>query len=83
MTSDLYQRLPATERVSDDLAWAKPYLTREIRAHSWAAASGIPGWATQGNPIDVVFADYTSPGHAGEEWEDVVAQSLTDCDGGA
>jgi micrococcal nuclease len=79
MASDLYQQLPSSERVAEDLAWAESYLTSEIRAHSWAAVSGIPTWEAHGNPIDIVFADYTSPGHAGEEWEDIVAQSLMDC----
>jgi hypothetical protein len=83
MASDLYQRLPDDERISDDLTWTDPYLTREIQAHSWAAASGIPGWTRRGNPVDVVFADYTTPGHAGQEWEDILAQSLSDCEGGA
>jgi hypothetical protein len=81
MASDLYRRLPAVERVSEDLAWTDPYLTREIRAHSWAAASGIPGWTGRGNPIDVDFADYTSPGHTSQKWEDALAQSLGGCEG--
>lgn len=55
MASDLYRRIPAAERLRDDLLWATPAITREVFAHAWAAELGIDN----GNPVDVVFADYT------------------------
>lgn len=55
MASDLYARLPADQRLRDDLLWANPVITREVFAHTWGASAGIEN----GNPVDIVFADYT------------------------
>ncbi|HYH11395.1 MAG TPA: hypothetical protein VD789_03485 [Thermomicrobiales bacterium] len=55
MASDLYAGLPEDERLESDLLWANPALTREVYAHSWATTLGID----RGNPINVVFSDFT------------------------
>lgn len=55
MASDLYARLPESERSRSDLLWANPALTREILAHAWAALAG----AERSNPVNVVFSDFT------------------------
>ncbi len=55
MASDLYGQLPEDERLRDDLLWANPAITREVFSHAWAASLGIDN----GNPVDIVFADYT------------------------
>ena len=55
MASDLYAQLPADQRLRDDLLWANPVITREVVAHAWGASMGIDN----GNPVDIVFADYT------------------------
>jgi len=54
MASDLYAQLPADQRLRDDLLWANPVITREVFAHAWGATLGI----SNGNPVDIVFADY-------------------------
>ncbi len=54
MASDLYAQLPADQRLRDDLLWANPVITREVFAHTWGASAGI----SNGNPVDIVFADY-------------------------
>jgi hypothetical protein len=54
MASDLYARLPPDQRLRDDLLWANPTITREVFAHAWGASLGIDN----GNPVDIVFADY-------------------------
>ena len=43
------------QRLRDDLVWANPVITREVYAHAWGASLGIEN----GNPVDIVFADYT------------------------
>ena len=55
MASDLYAQLPADERLRDDLLWANPVITQEVYAHAWGASLGIDN----GNPVDIVFADYS------------------------
>lgn len=55
MASDLYAQLPADQRLRDDLLWANPVITREVVAHTWGASMGI----SNGNPVDIVFGDYT------------------------
>ncbi len=55
MASDLYAQIPADQRLRDDLLWANPVITREVFAHTWGASLGIDN----GNPVDIVFADYT------------------------
>jgi hypothetical protein len=55
MASGLYAQLPADQRLRDDLLWANPVITREVFAHAWGASMGIDN----GNPVDIVFADYT------------------------
>ena len=55
LASELYAGLPETARLRDDLLWANPALTREVYAHTWAAAMG----SDRGNPVDIVFSDYT------------------------
>lgn len=55
MASGLYAQLPADERLRDDLLWANPVITQEVYAHAWGASLGIDN----GNPVDIVFADYT------------------------
>lgn len=54
MASDLYGQIPANRRLRDDLLWANPVITREVFAHAWGASVGIDN----GNPVDIVFADY-------------------------
>ena len=54
LASDLYAQLPADQRLRDDLLWANPVITREVFAHTWGASAGI----SNGNPVDIVFADY-------------------------
>lgn len=54
MASELYAQLPADQRLRDDLLWANPVITREVFAHTWGASLGI----SNGNPVDIVFADY-------------------------
>jgi hypothetical protein len=55
MASDLYARIPADHRLRDDLLWANPTIRREVFSHAWAAWLGIDN----GNPVDIVFDDYT------------------------
>lgn len=54
MASNLYAQLPPDQRLRDDLLWANPVITREVFAHAWGASLGIDN----GNPVDIVFADY-------------------------
>lgn len=61
MASDEYARLPADQRAYNDLLWMNPAITFEVIAHSIAAATNIPGLASRGNPINIVFAHYAAP----------------------
>lgn len=55
MASALYAGLPEAERLRDELLWANPALTREVYAHAWATTMG----SDRGNPVNVVFDDFT------------------------
>lgn len=68
MASDEYDRLPGDVRGYDGLLWADPYITSEVMGHSIAAATNIPQLVRHGNPIDIVFADYSTPGSQGLFW---------------
>jgi len=68
ISSNLYSHLPADQRVQTDLLWAEPYLTSEVMAHSVLTATQIPELVSHGNPIDIVFADYSTPGSQGLFW---------------
>lgn len=68
MSSSLYTQLPADQRSQADLLWAEPYITSEVMGHSVAAATNIPELVSHGNPIDIVFADYSTPGSQGLFW---------------
>lgn len=75
MASDLYRQLPEHERLRDDLLWANPGLTREVFSHAWAASLGIDN----GNPVDIVFADYTGESATlqGRVWGGPLSGALT------
>jgi hypothetical protein len=68
MASDLYSWLPADVRSESNLLWADPYITSEVMGHSVIAATNIPGFVSRGNPVDVVFAQYSEPGSEGLFW---------------
>jgi hypothetical protein len=68
MASGLYAGLPAGQRAYTDLLWADPYITSEVMGHAAAAATNIPQLVAHGNPIDIVFADYSTPGSQGLFW---------------
>jgi hypothetical protein len=68
LASAEYGLLPADVREYDNLLWADPYITSEVMGHSAAAATQIPGLVSHGNPIDIVFADYWTPGSQGLFW---------------
>jgi hypothetical protein len=68
MASGVYAGMPAEQRAYADLLWADPYITSEVMGHSAAAATNIPQLVAHGNPIDIVFADYSTPGSQGLFW---------------
>jgi hypothetical protein len=68
ISSNLYASLPADQRSQADLLWAEPYITSEVMAHSVLTATRIPELVSHGNPIDIVFADYSTPGSQGLFW---------------
>jgi hypothetical protein len=68
LSSGLYAQLPADQRSTEDLLWAEPYLTSEVMAHSVLTATQIPELVSHGNPIDIVFSDYSTPGSQGLFW---------------
>jgi hypothetical protein len=68
ISSFLYSHLPVDQRAESDLLWAEPYLTSEVMAHSVLTATQIPELVSHGNPIDIVFSDYSTPGSQGLFW---------------
>ncbi len=68
MASGEYGRLQQGVREYDDLLWANPYITVEVNAHAILSATNIPELVSHGNPIDIVFADYWTPGSQGLMW---------------
>lgn len=68
ISSSLYGQLPVDQRAQPDLLWAEPYITSEVMAHSVLTATRIPELVSHGNPIDIVFADYSTPGSQGLFW---------------
>jgi hypothetical protein len=68
ISSGLYAQLPLDQRSAADLLWAEPYITSEVMAHSVLTATNIPELVSHGNPIDIVFADYSTPGSQGLFW---------------
>jgi hypothetical protein len=66
MASGLYAELPYREY--DGLLWADPYITSEMMAHSIFSATNITELVSHGNPVDVVFADFSTPGSQGLMW---------------
>lgn len=71
MASGMYAGLPADQRAYNNLLWADPYITSEVMGHSVAAATNIPELVAHGNPIDIVFADYSTPGSQGLFWRSI------------
>jgi hypothetical protein len=70
MASGEYARLPVDVREYDNLFWADPYITAEVNAHAFFAATSVPQLASRGNPIDIVFSDYWTPGSQGLLWSE-------------
>lgn len=70
MASGEYARLPVDVREYDNLFWADPYITAEVNAHAFFAATNVPQLASRGNPIDIVFSDYWTPGSQGMLWSE-------------
>jgi hypothetical protein len=71
LASDAYAGLPASVREYDNLYWANPYITVEVHAHAIIAATGISELVSHGNPVDIVFADYWTPGSQGLMWTEL------------
>jgi len=70
LASAEYGRLPADVREYDNLLWADPYITAEVHAHAFFAATNVPQLASRGNPVDIVFSDYSTPGSQGMLWSE-------------
>jgi len=68
MASGLYGQLSPDQRTQADLLWAEPYITSEVMAHAVLAATQVPNIVDHANPIDIVFADYWTPGSQGLFW---------------